>query len=259
MAESYPKHYKQPDANCQMAKYNHELGVVCKSCKAMAMPWGTKLPYARDVFGAVIKRARKVSILEGVRLSSENVVAVALVAFCKETERSNYSWYNDITTRVNDSIIQKAGREVFRIGMYMSKVGATRKKPKWYEVLEDALKEPNLSSSEYSSKLIDLTREEYESLSNENHDTGQANQGGHFNSRPGSAGAGMAQIIRRNPTRDVSNGQRSKSTDYSGMEDGEENIQSLQEPTRLILKSMVEWVLIQASEDVDVMLLGILL
>jgi hypothetical protein len=223
MVESYPQTYQQPEETCKNAEYNHKVGMVCQSCKAMTMPWGTKLPFAVDSSGAIIVRAVRGSILEGLYFRPEDVVAVSLVAFCKGTGTENYAWYEDITPLVNDPVIQKVGVHVFEISNKISKIGAAKSKPKWYEVLADALTEPNLTLSEYESKIIDTSPGEYEALINSTKskkDDGPEDDNAYGGAGNSGAGSGSAQIERRNLPRGQRNVQNSKLIDYSGKTGG---------------------------------------
>lgn len=80
--------YPQPIPSCPFAEtQQHALGVFCRQCKAIAMPWGTKLPWALDASGFPIADPTGDTILEGLYLHASGVVAVTFLVYCRVNDQ----------------------------------------------------------------------------------------------------------------------------------------------------------------------------
>ncbi|ESZ97830.1 hypothetical protein SBOR_1775 [Sclerotinia borealis F-4128] len=145
------KPYPEPGAPCHHGDItNHTIGQYCVICTRMKMPWGGFLPVARYQ-GLPVSIGRTGTILQAVQV--DNPREIGLVAMATWAIVTN-QWHNAV--QMNASIergrIQAAAHAITDIAYLVAQKHGFAE-VKWWDVLHEALKNPELTVAAYKTRI----------------------------------------------------------------------------------------------------------
>ncbi|KAI9643250.1 hypothetical protein NHQ30_007866 [Ciborinia camelliae] len=145
------KPYPEPGPPCRPEDItNHKTGQYCEICTRMKMPWSGFLPIARYQ-GLPVSVGQKGTILQGVKVDSPR--EIALVSMATWAIMTN-QWHNAITMNrgIERRRIRSAAYALTDIA-YMAAQKREFAELKWWNVLHEALKDPELTVAVYKERI----------------------------------------------------------------------------------------------------------